>query len=215
MHSDHPTFEDQLARRETVKRKALQIISCTPPQTFGIHGDWGAGKTSFLRQLRYHLDGTKLECAGRPAEELEGGLHQTKVVTVWFDAWRYQNETAPVIALLHEMRRQFGTWAKARNKLEKLTSVTVRSVLNSIDDVAKLLSAEAVSINPKRIQEVGEHWEKEHLENRLGVDTVQVFLQDAIQTVLKNLLPRSGGEGRVVVFIDDVEFRRNLTHLAQ
>lgn len=59
-HSDHPTLIDELNRFSSVAYKAEQIINCMPPQVFGIHGDWGAGKTSYLRQLRYHLDGSAI-----------------------------------------------------------------------------------------------------------------------------------------------------------
>jgi tRNA A37 threonylcarbamoyladenosine biosynthesis protein TsaE len=29
------------------------------PHVFGLHGEWGSGKTSFLRQLRFELDHIK------------------------------------------------------------------------------------------------------------------------------------------------------------
>lgn len=203
MQSDHPTLEDKLNRAVPVKAKATQIMECDAPQTFGIHGDWGAGKTSFLRQLRYHLDGMKEGCNGAAPQDLPGGQYEARAVTIWFDAWRYQHESAPVIALLQEIRRQFGTWAKAKNKAAKLTDVAVRSVLNSLDDIAKLLKLEAVPLNPKGVQEVGERWEKDHLESRLGVDTIQDYLESAVATVLEKLLGAS--DGRIVVFIDDLD----------
>jgi len=179
-------------------------MECDAPQTFGVHGDWGAGKTSFLRQLRYHLDGSKDACRGGVNADLGGGVYEGATVTIWFDAWRYQHEPTPVIALLHEIRRQFGTWAKARKKFAKLGEVTFLSVLNSLDDVAKLVKLEAVPFSPKSIKDVGERWEKEHLEGRMGVDTVQDFLEDAVETILKSLLPR-GVNGRLVIFIDDLD----------
>lgn len=202
MRNDHPTLEDKLNRVSLVTSKAERIMQCEPPLTFGVHGDWGAGKTSFLRQLRFYLDNTKDSCAGRPSAALRGGAYEDRVVTIWFEAWRYQHESAPIVALLQEIRRQFSGWAKARQKVEKLLEVSVGSVLNSIDDVAKLLKLEAVPLNPKGIQKEGERWEKEHLESRLGVDNVQKFLEDAVGTVLNSLV---GDRGRVVVFIDDLD----------
>lgn len=202
MRNDHPTLEDKLSRCDLVKAKATRIMSCQPAQTFGVHGDWGAGKTSFLRQIRFHLDGSAEGCVGEPVPALSKDVYKKRVVTIWFEAWRYQHETSPAIALLQEIRRQFGVWAKARGKASKLLEVSVRSVLNTLDDAAKLLKLEALPLSPKRIQDAGEQWEKEHLENRLGVDAIQVFLEQAVSVVLREL---AGPGARLVVFIDDLD----------
>ncbi|GHA78728.1 P-loop NTPase fold protein [Cognatilysobacter bugurensis] len=151
MHYDHPTLSDSLARTRLVKEKAERIMACEPPQVFGVHGDWGAGKTSFLRQLRYHLDGSTEGCRDAAGSGLQGNAYKNQVVTIWFEAWRYQHEPAPAIALLQEMRRQFSTWATAKEKAKKLAEVSVRSVLNSIEDTAKLLKFEALPLSAKGI----------------------------------------------------------------
>lgn len=202
-HSDHPTIADTLGRIKDVEAKALQIVESTPPKTFGIHGDWGAGKTSFLRQLRYHLDGSKDASLGNPPALFAGGQYEKQVVTVWFDAWRYQHEAAPVIALLQAMRREFSLQSAVVGKVKKLGEVTFRSILNSLDDMAKFLKLEAVPLSTKRIEETGEKWEKEHLETRFGVDSIQEFLESAIDTLLKGL--GKTDDAKVVVFIDDLD----------
>ncbi|MFK3650378.1 P-loop NTPase fold protein [Lysobacter enzymogenes] len=202
MRNDHPTLEDKLRRSALVKAKAARIMKCQPAQAFGVHGDWGAGKTSFLRQVRYHLDGSNEGCMDTPGQELEGDAYKGRVVTIWFEAWRYQHETSPAIALLQEIRRQFSVWAKVKGKAKKLGEVTVRSVLNGLDDAAKLLKLDALPLNPKGIQEIGEGWEKEHLEHRLGVDSIQAFLEASVSVILKSL---AGPGARLVVFIDDLD----------
>ena len=52
----------------------------SPPTVIGVNGDWGAGKTSFL-----HL--------------LEGKLKEGENPTLFFEAWRYENEPVPIVAL--------------------------------------------------------------------------------------------------------------------
>jgi hypothetical protein len=198
MHSDHPTLFDKLDRLTLVQAKAAQIINCHPPQTFGIHGDWGSGKTSFLRQLRYHLDGSTDGCEKKLNRQLPKGQYKDKTITIWFDAWQYQHEAAPVIALLHEIRRQLSTWSQLKNSAMKLGTVAGRSVLNSINEITKLLKLEAIPIDAKGIQKVGEQWEKQNLEVRLGVDTIQDFLRDAIKELI-------GENTRLVIFIDDLD----------
>ena len=205
MHSDHPTLFDNLNRQALIERKAEQIIKCTPPQCFGIHGGWGAGKTSFLQQLRYHLDGQHNHTKKQPKSNIKPNACDKEVITIWFDAWRYQHEASPVIALLHEIRRQFSTWAKFKGKAAKLGEVTVRSLLNSFSDITKQLGIETFGFKAKDIQKTGEEYEKQHLETRLGTDTVQHFLQQAIDTLLKALLPRGAKKPKLVIFIDDLD----------
>ena len=98
--SDQPTLRDGLDRLGMVKGIAQQISGCAPPQTFGVHGDWGAGKTSLLRQLRYHLTGEAEGATDDPLPGLLKAHYKQQVVTVWFEAWRFQNEPVPVVALL-------------------------------------------------------------------------------------------------------------------
>lgn len=56
IHNDEATLNDKLLRSELRREFGLAISNCTPPHVFGLHGEWGSGKTSFLRQLRYELD---------------------------------------------------------------------------------------------------------------------------------------------------------------
>jgi len=200
--SDKPTICDKLDREEMVQGIAWRVRNCTPPFTFGIHGDWGAGKTSFLKQLRFALDGSRDPDDETPSLTLRGRNPPKNVVTVWFEAWRYQNEPVPVVALIHEIRKQIGRWAALNKQAEKLTNVTARAVLGSIDDISKLLRLEAIPFSPSRIQEIGEKYEKENLQEKLGSNSIQEHLDDAVSSVLKNL---AGNSARLVVFIDDLD----------
>jgi hypothetical protein len=205
-HSDHPTLTDLLARAPSIRGKARHIMHCSPPYMFGIHGDWGAGKTSYLKQLRYHLDGSDLGSTGlpQPAEELPKAAYPDQVITIWFDAWRYQHEAVPVIALIQEIRKQFSSWDKLKNKTAKLGTVAANSLLNSLDDFAKFLSFEANPISVKNISAAGENWEKQHLEQRLKVDDIHQFLQSAITQLLSTIL-KGKTDKRLVIFIDDLD----------
>lgn len=118
---DSPTLVDELDRAALVRRVAAVVAHCQPPAAFGVHGDWGAGKTSFLRQLRYHLTGERDAGAAIPAT-IEPSLYRGNVVTVWFESWRYQHEAVPVVALLQEMRRQFSQ--PERLKLAGIAGIT-------------------------------------------------------------------------------------------
>lgn len=57
MHRDDYTVTDKLDRRALVRTITEVIAKDRAPQVFGLHGDWGSGKTSALRAIRYHLTG--------------------------------------------------------------------------------------------------------------------------------------------------------------
>jgi hypothetical protein len=202
---DHPTLEDCVERSKLVRHVAEQLAGCRPPQAFGVHGDWGAGKSSFLHQLRYHLTGEGLPGQPDGKAKVAKGNYKHRVVTVWFEAWRYQHEAVPVVALIQEIRRQFPLAEKVKDKFAKTGEVTFRSVLNGLDDAAKLIGLEAVPFGAKRIQDIGEQWERDHLAQRLATDSLQEYLTKVIEQLLKTISTRSNPNVRLVVLIDDLD----------
>ena len=52
MHNDEPALLDTLERGPLIREVGEAIAHCRPPQVFGVHGDWGLGKTSFLHQVQ-------------------------------------------------------------------------------------------------------------------------------------------------------------------
>ena len=97
MHNDEPALQDTLERRSLIEEVGEAIARCTPPQVFGVHGDWGLGKTSFLHQVQWYLTG---DCPQQPeavTKEMKGqandaagdalrpnyGRYKAVVQTVW------------------------------------------------------------------------------------------------------------------------------------
>ena len=80
------------------------------PLAIGINGAWGSGKTSLLMRVKNMLDqpkGRDGKGAHRFAEGEEKDFRACK--TVWFDAWKYNEEKELLVALvrviLHAMQR--------------------------------------------------------------------------------------------------------------
>ncbi len=59
---------DTLERGLLIEEVGKAIARCTPPQVFGVHGDWGLGKTSFLHQVQWYLTG---DCPQQPESVTE------------------------------------------------------------------------------------------------------------------------------------------------
>lgn len=201
-HRDDCTVDDQLDRRRLVRALTEQIAKDSAPMVLGLHGDWGSGKTSALRAIQYHLDNRQKSSA--PSDGLEEGLYKTQVFSVWFEAWRYQHEPVPVVALLHEMRRQLSLWNQTKDRAKKLSVVAFESVLDGLDKAAKLIGAESLPVSSKDIRANGERYERERLQQSLQTDTIQEFLQETIHALLPEPKKRFPNP-RLVVFIDDLD----------
>lgn len=194
-HSDEPTLEDHLEHSPHVEAVGKLIESCQPPYVLGIHGDWGSGKTSFLRKLHLYLAGAR---SGYPnASELGKRLWRSSYTanrpyeTIWFEAWRYQFEPNPVVALLNEIRAHF-TWSRRLvGEAGKLTF----AALMSIEDLTK-----KIGLQPSKIQEGGERWEREQLAQPLPSQVCRDLLEQAIKTILGK-----GRTKRLIIFVDDLD----------
>lgn len=210
-HTDEPTLADSLGRLDLVRAVADAAATCKPPQVFGVHGDWGLGKTSFLHQLHLCLSGECPQQDDTAVNDARQGISfagefNDRVKVVWFEAWRYQNEEVPVVALLHEIRSQLAWYVKARNELNKLTDVAIRGALMSLEDLTKKIGFQA-----SKIEKAGEKWEKENLASALPSNTIREQLEQAIDQLLKDLFhapPKKAAPGekrRIVVIIDDLD----------
>lgn len=80
---------DTLGFQDGVKRLSSLIENIVPPFTIGIYGDWGSGKTSFMKLLKNHI-------------EKENGIK-----TSWFNAWEYENEGSLILPLLSQLKEDF------------------------------------------------------------------------------------------------------------
>jgi hypothetical protein len=203
IHIDLPTLEDQLELSEQVKLLSNRVLSCSTPHVIGIHGDWGSGKTSFMRQMQAKIggqmptDASVLNCPDRVVDEKTKQL-QKKCVTVWFDAWRYQNEPSPVVALLQEMRRQIRTSHAVMNKLMKLGGIASASIIDNLSAIGKTISLDTLP-DAEKIEKRGQQWEKDRFYDALATNSIREQLSETI----KSILPLE--TSRVVIFIDDLD----------
>jgi molybdopterin-guanine dinucleotide biosynthesis protein len=197
---DLPTLDDKLGWKGELDRMKHRVENCPTPHVLGIHGNWGSGKTSFMRQLQHKLGGETNE-VGTVTGVGDEQARETndQVVTVWFDAWRYQNESSPIVALLQEMRRQFSLMKMVREKFEKFSTVALQYTLEGLTNIGKVIGFEAMP-STEKLQKFGEAWEALNYQQLMQSDSIRNHLHSTIMA----LLP--GGDGtRVVVFIDDLD----------
>ena len=200
MHNDEPTLRDRLRRDALIKEVGEAIATCKPPQVFGVHGDWGLGKTSFLHQVRWYLTGDNpqaLDTKNAPRKS----DHRKRIESVWFDAWRYHAEAVPVVALLQEMRAQLSQGDSTALVVKRLGKVALRGTLLSLDEITK-----KIGFQYAKFQQASQQWDAENLAATLPSDSLRENLQETIRL----LLPETDDEisdsaSRLVVFVDDLD----------
>ena len=73
------------------------------PLTIGISGKWGSGKTTLLQRVKKLLDETGQKQKPSFANENEKANSFRRCRTVWFDAWKYNDEDALLVALVRSI----------------------------------------------------------------------------------------------------------------
>jgi hypothetical protein len=193
---DEPILSDALSRSAVLRRLGDELIMADAPKVYGVHGEWGSGKTSFLCQLQFYISGNcnrlKNERDNKQ-DKSAAPLKQAALPTIWFEAWHYQHESSPVVALLHEIRNQLSLTSKTWNKLKKLSEVQIKSMLLGLESLTKYIGVKAAVV-----QAEGEAWEKRHFETPLTTQEIRKQLEHVIDQVL--------GKGqKLVIFIDDLD----------
>ena len=199
MHNDEPTLRDRLRRNALIAEVGEAIATCKPPQVFGVHGDWGLGKTSFLHQVRWYLTGDNpqaLDTINAPKKS----KHGDQLLAVWFDAWRYHAEAVPVVALLQEMRAQLSQEDSKALALKRLGKVALRGALLSLDELTK-----KIGFHYAKFEQAGRRWDAENLAATLPSESLRKNLQETIRLLLPAEKRGSEGKSRLVVFVDDLD----------
>ena len=114
--SDDPGDPDRLNRDAEAAALAEMITaqSVSPPLAIGLFGDWGEGKTHFLRRIADHVD--KLASVAR--DDPDDRLTYSGVRQVQFNAWHYA-ETDLWASLVAELFSQMAAAAPGDRGVEE------------------------------------------------------------------------------------------------
>jgi predicted KAP-like P-loop ATPase len=88
--NDNPeaeTLDDKLGVKDEARAFARVAAArqVTPPLAFGIFGDWGSGKSFFMRLIKKYVD----ELQNPKTNEAKTGLFHQNIVQIRFNAWHY------------------------------------------------------------------------------------------------------------------------------
>jgi predicted KAP-like P-loop ATPase len=105
--SDQETATD-LLYYEAIAKTVVSLIRKTPevPVTIGVHGDWGAGKSSVLKMLQGAL------------------VAEDRVLCLWFNGWTFEGfedaKTIVIETIVDELRRARPTSTKVADAAKKV-----------------------------------------------------------------------------------------------
>ncbi len=169
------------------------------PLAIGINGAWGSGKTSLLLRIKNMLDQPMgVDGEHRFAQKDEKNFHTCK--TVWFDAWKYNDEDELLVALVRVILQAMGR----DGFINKIKAWMEDPKQKSYDVFGMFINAFGISfgglgaefkfqLDPKKHEQISP-FEK--------YTAFFDYFDEAFSLLLKAW---AGRDGKLVIFIDDLD----------
>ena len=183
---DSPSVQPKLGFGAAASALA-QIIRDSPPRfAVGIFGDWGSGKTTLTDAIRRELGKT--------------------VVSVEFNAWRYEREPQLLIPLLDTVRGALVAWAANKDPAtRKLVLTAAGKVARIIRGLAAGLSGEVGLPGAVKVKyDVGKSIDALTMSAKPEQpQSLYVAAYRELEQAFADL--RAQGVAKIVVFVDDLD----------
>ena len=183
---DSPSRHPALGFDRTAAALAELITRSTPRFAVGVFGEWGSGKTTLMEAIKHRL------------------RKHGRIVTVEFNAWRFEREPQLLVPLLDSVRASIVNWSITR---DAATVEQVRRTASRIGRVVRALAAGlsgsvglpgAVSVSYDLGVALDMLSDRSDQAQSLYVAAFNE-LSDAFHQL------RTNGVDRVVVFVDDLD----------
>ena len=209
MLNDEWTLRDNLGHQNLVDNLITHISTITPPFTLGIYGGWGSGKTSLMKQVFYRIGGKtksflfpfignqekeEINCENQEIiDQIEAKLNYE---AIWFNPWKHEIESNPLLGLLHEIREHFNLYTKSSAEAKKLASVTVRTGIDILTSSIKEISK--IDLHTSNSEKYGEKYENNNFETKSTTQNFRIIFESSIKKLI-------GKNKKLVIFIDDLD----------
>jgi len=168
--TDYWLGEDLLGITSDVNALASLVAAWTvePPLSIGLFGDWGSGKTHFMRQMKVRVE--KLSRRARAAGEPQNKIGYYKnIVQIEFNAWHYieGNLWASLVEHIFQnlrMSKEDDEEILKKRQEELLNKLLGEENAKQEADKAVELAEEKVKTKQEEIEEI-ERQQKEKIEN--------------------------------------------------
>lgn len=191
------TLDENMLNRNTEVKEFVQMLDkCEADRIFAINGDWGCGKTFFIRQvcevldLDYqrkkgsYLNGNKdfdrIEKIVAMHEELQVGPLNRDFVTLYYDAWLHDDHEDPLLSLIYEIESKYKEMKETKEPKNK----SFKDILNTLkDDIES----------------------KKGLQNIIEVEKLKKNYRDLLGELLHQKGLGEGGNGHILIVIDELD----------
>ena len=193
-------INDSIGRGEFVRQFVKMLNAIEDNCTIALEGNWGSGKTFFVKQVKMVLDAhnpnyqpvngflteerrkiIKEKCSEFNTED--GSTELKPQLCVYYDAWQNDNDEDPILSLVYSIVKETGSdFSFKKNSTLNIFSELINLVCNK--DISKLIKVLKGEIALDLIKETKDEAEK-----------VSEFLQ--------SLLPEVGK--RLIVFVDELD----------
>lgn len=184
--------EDSLEIGNYVKGLEQFILNCATPMSIALQGDWGTGKTSFLRSMQNDFDALKDDKQNKENKE-----NKVNIKTVYFNTWQYSQFKMSenlYASFISNIVTELGNDEKDSETKEKIKALA-SNVMKISSRLAKNIVKETTSID---IDELEGEIAKKELEKAANI----CKLKNDFETIVKKV---KGDNGRVVIFVDDLD----------
>jgi hypothetical protein len=192
---DNPAERPALGFAQYADAFADIIRESDPRFAIGIFGDWGSGKTTLMHAIERRLAG------------------DDTVVTVWFNAWRYEREAHLIVPLLDTLREALVAWSEMGARDEDLRDRAVKAAVTAARAARAILAGLSVTARIPGVaggpelgfdvsRAVADWWQTQAEAAQQPQSFYHASFR-ALQESFAQFVER--GRQRIVVFIDDLD----------
>jgi KAP-like P-loop domain-containing protein len=174
------------------------IIEGSDPRfSIGIFGGWGSGKTTLMKTIEKQLD--------------------SQIVSVWFNAWRYEKEEHLIIPLLDALRDELVEWAADDEVSSRVDTSTRDRAVKAASTITKAIRAifagttikanlGLVEVDLDANKTVAEWRDSTREKDKQDAESPQSSYHASFKALQESLTEfTEKGKQRVVIFIDDLD----------
>lgn len=189
---------DSLGRNHLLFRFIEMLASLGENMSLAVDGNWGCGKTFFIRQCQLLLDAynsytnrlgkekiEKIQKVGCP-QYIKDTMKMTAFVTAYYDAWEHDNDEDPLLSLVYEILQSVeNDYSFSKNEEVLKCAASIAGAFVSKIDISQILENIPRKSDPFTA-----------LKNTKSLHT-------EISDFFNSLLPEKGN--RLVIFVDELD----------
>ena len=212
---------DKIRRREYIIRFIDFLDNLNQNASISLDGDWGSGKTFFIKQIAYILLQTnkfirRVSNNDFELNELKSFLGEKAIqdrvlLPVYYNAWENDNNTDPVLTIIKEIIKAYSSSGKFEgdsNVKEGIKDI-IKNLIASfsleipIQNSDNTSGSTILNISGENIANIVDSFDKFKKENLLKQIEEQDSIKNKINELLSTLCIEKGD--RFVIFIDELD----------